>query len=432
MEGRSNTLVFVAIIICYWNRFDNGLIVPISHANGNIRPAIRQREKDYYDPARQAVVAELVCNYTAFCRNSCAMCQVGWTIFNGKKINISKSTNLVVMIEASDCLSYATVAWPNGTQKNVHYTCKVTNEQGQVAISKTLRLLLKINLIADNDSVLAVPGRNLRLLCPSKNTLPPETVSKVRCNWRKDGLPIPTSSENYNHTYQPWLFVYNVTESQAGQYECELIGRGITISAVHSSFVAVTLMEPPDPPSDLHVKENSTCSNLLLSWSNPVTRKQAPVTSIEVACLTDEGRFIYTVKDKNATQAQILATNTNGICVVVFRNPAGATVSRRNVTKPCYIQGDKHQPMDAYIVPLISSAGIVGLIIIAIFIALCFRHSVCGKRNEPSVPDAETSPADLPKGDQEMDGKLNALSKKVDVLEKVQMESVDLASDQIR
>eukprot|EP00118_Oscarella_pearsei_P012570 m.93487 g.93487 ORF g.93487 m.93487 type:complete len:108 (+) comp36785_c0_seq5:986-1309(+) len=92
-------------------------------------------------------------------------------------------------------------------------------------------------------SALAVSGRNLLVPCPLKNTMPPETVGKVRCNWWKDGLSIPTDSEDYHHKYRPWLIIYNVTKSQVGQYKYQLLGMGgITTNAKQFSFVTVSLM----------------------------------------------------------------------------------------------------------------------------------------------------------------------------------------------
>ncbi|XP_065839691.1 uncharacterized protein [Oscarella lobularis] len=231
--------------------------------DATIPTIVHDQTNDFYDPKNNAAVAQLRCDYTAFCTSSCDLCTVEWDgVHQGQKLDMGQSNTHIVNMTASAgrCFSYLTIMWRNKSDKHSFYECKVTNNRMKTVVSKPHTLRIKIALVAAVKNVTAVPENDIEVFCPSAHPIPPRHISDVRCSWWKDDQLLPTMSAKYRHDHRPTLLIRNATKSDIGKYRCKLRGRGITTDALEYSYAYLQIANLRSVPRVNPLEQNrSTC-----------------------------------------------------------------------------------------------------------------------------------------------------------------------------
>ncbi|KAL1020923.1 hypothetical protein UPYG_G00006440 [Umbra pygmaea] len=174
-----------------------------------------------------------------------------------KKYNVTEGKKVVL-----HCQTFGSPK-PKGISNVQHgdeglYTCSVENTD--LSISAQLEVLNRTVILSPLGALHVQSGKTATFTCQAQvdpKLYPPEI------KWRKNGQEIFQSPAGGKYTFEgPDLIVANVQEKDEGIYVCEVI----TTMDMAEASGSITLVERPDPPTQLQISDLRDRS-VTLSWT---------------------------------------------------------------------------------------------------------------------------------------------------------------------
>ncbi|XP_072306289.1 neural cell adhesion molecule L1.1-like [Eucyclogobius newberryi] len=141
------------------------------------------------------------------------------------------------------------------------YTCSV--QESNISISARLEVYERSAILTGPESVRAVRGSTALLHCEAFTD--PRLKHDRQIVWRKNGLKIQESSSDDKFTVfeNGTLRVSGVTTDDSAVYGCEVI-TGLDHAQASG---AISVVAPPDPPTDLSLSEADAHTTVTLGWT---------------------------------------------------------------------------------------------------------------------------------------------------------------------
>lgn len=158
------------------------------------------------------------------------------------------------------------------------YTCSV--EESNISISAHLEVYERSVIVAGPQSLRVPRGSAALLQCEAFTD--PRLVRERQIIWRRDGLKIHQSSADDKFTVfdNGTLRVTDVRSEDSGVYSCEV---ATNLDHAHAAG-AISVVAPPDPPTDLSLSEADAHSlnlTVMLRWT-PGHAHNSPITAFIV------------------------------------------------------------------------------------------------------------------------------------------------------